>query len=143
MINRVPREVLAAALVTLLALAGAAAAAETAVVSGTVRDAAGRPVAGAVVSASTGPETVTGPDGAFRLTVKPGKAVLSAASPGLAPATRAVTLAAGELRLDLTLSPLPNQPGWHRCHLKVVPHLTHLGRPLTLELVGRLDLGHH
>lgn len=44
---------------------------------------------------------------------------------------------------SLTLSPLPNQPGWHRCHLKVVPHLTHLGRPLTLELVGRLDLGHH
>ena len=44
---------------------------------------------------------------------------------------------------SLTLSPLPNQPGWHRCHLKVVPHLTHLGRPLTLELVGRLDIGHH
>jgi type VI secretion system protein ImpC len=43
---------------------------------------------------------------------------------------------------SIALSPLPHQPGWHRCHLKVVPHLTHLGRPLTLELVGRLDLGH-
>ena len=29
--------------------------------------------------------------------------------------------------------------GWYRCHLRVVPHLTHLGRPLTLELIGRLD----
>ena len=33
----------------------------------------------------------------------------------------------------------PVPKGWYRCHLRVVPHLTHLGRPLTLELVGRLD----
>ena len=44
---------------------------------------------------------------------------------------------------SLALTPLEDQPGWHRCHLKVTPHLTHLGRPLTLELIGRLDLGHH
>ncbi len=41
----------------------------------------------------------------------------------------------------ITLTPVDGQPGWHRCHLRVVPHLTHLGRPLTLELLGRLDLG--
>ena len=43
---------------------------------------------------------------------------------------------------SLTLTPLPDLPGWHRCHLKVTPHLTHIGRPLTLELTSRLDLGH-
>ena len=44
-------------------------------------------------------------------------------------------------RASIALAPVDGQPGWHRCHLTVVPHLTHLGRPLTLELVGRLDLG--
>lgn len=33
----------------------------------------------------------------------------------------------------------PGDAGWYRCNLRVVPHLTHLGRPLTLELIGRLD----
>lgn len=42
-------------------------------------------------------------------------------------------------RACVTLEPAPDQTGWHRCHLSVVPHLTHLGRPLTLELVGRLE----
>ena len=42
---------------------------------------------------------------------------------------------------SITLTPIADQPGWHRCHLRVVPHLTHLGRPLTLELCSRLDLG--
>jgi type VI secretion system protein ImpC len=44
-------------------------------------------------------------------------------------------------RAAITLAPVDGQPGWHRCHLCVVPHLTHLGRPLALELVSRLDLG--
>ena len=44
-------------------------------------------------------------------------------------------------RASITLAGQPDQPGWHRCHLRIVPHLTHLGRPLTLELIGRLDLG--
>ena len=49
----------------------------------------------------------------------------------------------GELRdrFAVSLTPVDGHPGWHRCHLRVVPHLTHLGRPLTLELIGRLDLG--
>jgi type VI secretion system protein ImpC len=34
----------------------------------------------------------------------------------------------------------PGDAGWYRCHLRVVPHLTHLGRPLALELIGRFDL---
>lgn len=42
-------------------------------------------------------------------------------------------------RATVTLDPSPDHAGWHRCHLSVVPHLTHLGRPLTLELVGRLE----
>ena len=44
-------------------------------------------------------------------------------------------------RASIALAPVDGHPGWHRCHLRVVPHLTHLGRPLTLELIGRLDLG--
>lgn len=40
---------------------------------------------------------------------------------------------------SVALTPAPDSAGWYRCHLRVVPHLTHLGRPLTLELVGRLD----
>ncbi|MBL9105074.1 MAG: type VI secretion system contractile sheath large subunit [Myxococcales bacterium] len=40
---------------------------------------------------------------------------------------------------SVTLTPAPDDAGWYRCHLRVVPHLTHLGRPLTLDLVGRLD----
>ena len=44
-------------------------------------------------------------------------------------------------RASVTLD--PDQAGWHRCHLSVVPHLTHLGRPLTLELIGRLERAHH
>ena len=43
-------------------------------------------------------------------------------------------------RATVSLAPVDGQPGWHRCHLSVVPHLTHLGRPLTLELTSRLDL---
>ena len=46
-------------------------------------------------------------------------------------------------RASVTLDPDPDQTGWHRCHLSVVPHLTHLGRPLTLELVGRLERAPH
>lgn len=42
-------------------------------------------------------------------------------------------------RATVTLDPSPDQAGWHRCHLSVVPHLTHLGRPLTLDLIGRLE----
>ncbi|MBA3545556.1 MAG: type VI secretion system contractile sheath large subunit [Nannocystis sp.] len=42
-------------------------------------------------------------------------------------------------RASVTLDPNPDQAGWHRCHLSVVPHLTHLGRPLTLKLIGRLE----
>ncbi len=44
-------------------------------------------------------------------------------------------------RASVTLDPVPDHAGWHRCHLKIVPHITHLGRPLTLELVGRLEPG--
>lgn len=40
---------------------------------------------------------------------------------------------------SVALTPAPDDAGWYRCHLRVVPHLTHLGRPLTLELIGRLD----
>lgn len=46
-------------------------------------------------------------------------------------------------RASVTLDPNPDQTGWHRCHLSVVPHLTHLGRPLTLELIGRLERAPH
>jgi len=42
-------------------------------------------------------------------------------------------------RASVTLDQSPDHAGWHRCHLSVVPHLTHLGRPLTLELIGRLE----
>ena len=44
-------------------------------------------------------------------------------------------------RAAVTLEPAPDAAGWHRCHLRIVPHITHLGRPLTLELVGRLEPG--
>ncbi len=43
-------------------------------------------------------------------------------------------------RASVRLVPLSDEPGWHRCHLTVVPHLTHVGRPLELELSSRIEL---
>lgn len=87
----------------LLAVPSRAAGSE--VVAGVVRDAKGAPVAGAVVTAG-GAEATTGPDGAFRLQVPPGKTALLATKAGFAPLTLEVTAGAGAAPVQLVLPPL-------------------------------------
>jgi iron complex outermembrane receptor protein len=82
--------------------------AQTGQVSGTVTSAEGaRPLSGATVSVvGTALRTVTGPDGRYTLSgVRAGQQRVSAALIGHAPATLAVTVAAGQTAtLDFTLS---------------------------------------
>lgn len=94
----------------LLAALPAAAAAQGAVVRGTVRDPEGRPVAAVQVSvAGTRLSTVTGASGTFVLQPVPaGTHQLRASRAGYATATQAVTVAAGAtVEADVRLSSAP------------------------------------
>lgn len=100
----------ATALVATGLLAGAAAAQETAVITGLVRDSAGRPLPGALVLYA-GTSRGTRPDalGRYRLMGVPAGAVtLEAVQIGFYAARQTVTVAAGDsVRLDFTLIPKP------------------------------------
>jgi hypothetical protein len=98
-----------------------------ATLSGTVKDASGKDIANAKVSAvnSAAGSTVstsTGPDGTYRLAiVAPGAYTVTVTAEGSSPGTSSVTISAGASQvLDLTLTPLPNAPA-------AVPSLGDLG----------------
>ena len=81
----------------ILILVGPAAAA---LLTGTVRDPGGRPVAGATVRTDGSTATKTGQDGAFHLMVEAGDQQLTAESDGFLPVQQRVTVD-GDLQVDL------------------------------------------
>ena len=39
----------------------------------------------------------------------------------------------------VTVSEMPNMPGWYEVHIEVTPHFKYLGAHFTLSLVGKMD----
>ncbi len=100
-------------LTALLALAPLAARAQTGAVEGTVRDAAGQPLAGANVRVEgTRQGSAAGADGRYRIApLAPGAYQVTASLVGYRTLTRGVVVAGGAARLDFVLEAQPVEAG--------------------------------
>ncbi|HEV2671155.1 MAG TPA: carboxypeptidase regulatory-like domain-containing protein, partial [Gemmatimonadales bacterium] len=77
-------------------------------VTGRVVDAAGQPIAAAIVEVTELGRTVTtASDGTFRLAIPPGHYTVAVRAHGYAPVVRAVSVGAGPSPLDFALTPSP------------------------------------
>jgi titin len=79
-------------------------------ISGMVLDEEGAPIPGALVSASSGGQVITGADGSFRIQVDPGTVVLNITAEGREPAVQEVLVGASPVEAGtVTMSPTEEQ----------------------------------
>jgi iron complex outermembrane receptor protein len=121
----------------LLLLAPAAHPEDAFSVSGAVRDTAGRPLAGAVISVAGGAANVRADaDGAFRLLLPPGEHTLRVSQPGYEAATRRLRVSSDLTGVDFDLAPL------YRHREEVVVHAIHADAevPVTKKDMNREEI---